>query len=279
MKLRSLLFLALAPATAAQSFNVDVGMNLTIFAGIPDSTYGAAAGQSGAWNAFLPTLTATALSALDGSLSMVTLRADATSTFNVFPGVMTPGDDQKLMEDFHITPNLNTPSTWTLEGLVDGDYTVYTYASDPTSAAVQTEVSVPGSLDPPQAIGAGWPGSHALGQTYAEHDVTVTGGVLIIVGVVVGGQFDSGVINGFQIVQHGGFLSTNYCMANPNASGLPAVMSGVGSNMIAQNDVTLQCSQMTPNAFGYFLTSRQQGFVQNPGGSLGNLCLGGTIGR
>ena len=120
MKLRPLLFLALAPTAAAQSFNVDVGMNLTIFAGIPDSTYGAAAGQSGAWNAFLPTLTATALSALNGSLSMVTLRADATSTFNVFPGVMTPGDDQKLMEDFHITPNLNTPSTWTFEGLVDG---------------------------------------------------------------------------------------------------------------------------------------------------------------
>ena len=40
MKLCSLLFLALAPTAAAQSFNVDVGMNLTFFAGIPDSTYG-----------------------------------------------------------------------------------------------------------------------------------------------------------------------------------------------------------------------------------------------
>jgi hypothetical protein len=34
-----------------------------------------------------------------------------------------------------------------------------------------------------------------------------------------------------------------------------------------------------PNAFGYFLTSTTQGFVANPGGSMGNLCLAGSIGR
>jgi len=30
---------------------------------------------------------------------------------------------------------------------------------------------------------------------------------------------------------------------------------------------------------GYFLTSQTQGFVANAGGSQGNLCLGGSIGR
>ncbi|MEZ5973848.1 MAG: hypothetical protein R3E96_03085 [Planctomycetota bacterium] len=35
-----------------------------------------------------------------------------------------------------------------------------------------------------------------------------------------------------------------------------------------------------PNGqFGFFLMGQTQGFVANPGGSLGNLCLGGSIGR
>lgn len=280
MKLRLLLLVALGPAAAAQSFNIDVGMNLGFFAPTPDPTYGAASGQSGHWDAFLPTLTATALEALDAATTTVTLRSDATSTFNVFPGVMTPGDDQRLMEDFHITPNLNMPSTWTFEGLANGDYTVYTYASDPTSAGVRTEITVAGSVDPPQQVGAGWPGAHAPGQTYSQHDVTVTSGTLVVVGLVVGGQLDSGVINGFQVVLNAGStIGTSYCTANPNVSGLPAVMSGAGSGVVAQNNLTLTCSQMTPNAFGFFLTSPIQGFVPNPAGSLGNLCLGGAIGR
>ena len=35
-----------------------------------------------------------------------------------------------------------------------------------------------------------------------------------------------------------------------------------------------------PNAsFGFFITSQSQGFAANPGGSAGNLCLSGSIGR
>ena len=37
--------------------------------------------------------------------------------------------------------------------------------------------------------------------------------------------------------------------------------------------------QMPSNKFGYFLASQTQGFVANPGGSQGNLCLGGGIAR
>jgi hypothetical protein len=56
-------------------------------------------------------------------------------------------------------------------------------------------------------------------------------------------------------------------------------MSSTGSAHVAANDLVLVVSDMPLNAFGYFLTSRTQGFVQNPGGSQGNLCLGGSIGR
>jgi hypothetical protein len=48
---------------------------------------------------------------------------------------------------------------------------------------------------------------------------------------------------------------------------------------VLDNDVTLEATGLPNNAFGFFLTSTMQGFVMNPGGSVGNLCLGGSIGR
>jgi hypothetical protein len=41
----------------------------------------------------------------------------------------------------------------------------------------------------------------------------------------------------------------------------------------------LRASDLSLSSFGFFLTSRTQGFVMNPGGSAGNLCLAGAIGR
>ena len=48
---------------------------------------------------------------------------------------------------------------------------------------------------------------------------------------------------------------------------------------MADNDVTLVASDVPTSQFGFFLASLNQGFVANPGGSDGNLCLGGQIGR
>ncbi len=279
MKIHLVAALSIASPVFSQSLNVDIGMNLGALAGVPSSSY-AAAGQPGDWNAFLPTLSATPLSGLDGNPTGVTLRSDATSAFNVFPGVITPGDDQRLMEDFHLTPNLNTPSTWTLEGLEDGDYILFTYASDPSLIGLQTEIRVTGSNDPPQFVGDGWPGAHGLGQTYARHTVTVSGGTLEFQAVPVGGALETGVLNGFQLVQNGGtFLGTNYCSANPNSTGQSAQMRGFGSASVGANNVELACTDMPTNSFGFFLVSRTRGLVTNPGGSAGNLCLGSPIGR
>lgn len=78
----------------------------------------------------------------------------------------------------------------------------------------------------------------------------------------------------------GGTLGTRYCSpAVTNNSGVAARLALQGSAFIAQNDVTLIAEGLTQNAFTYFLTSRLQGFVANPGGSRGNLCLAGAIGR
>ena len=70
-----------------------------------------------------------------------------------------------------------------------------------------------------------------------------------------------------------------YCGAELNSSGLPASLSARGSRSVADNEVELLCRTMSMNATAYFLTSLQDGFSANPGGSSGNLCLSGAIGR
>jgi hypothetical protein len=89
-------------------------------------------------------------------------------------------------------------------------------------------------------------------------------------------------LNGIQIVDSsgGGGPGTTYCSpAVPNSTGLPGEISAMGSVLAADNNLTLTASNLPLNSFGFFLTSTTQGFVPNPGGSQGNLCLGGSIGR
>lgn len=77
-----------------------------------------------------------------------------------------------------------------------------------------------------------------------------------------------------------GAIGTNYCLANQNSTGLTGVMSASGSTIIASNDFTLTAADLPANQFGIFVTSLDQGFVPNAGGSSnGNICLGGIIGR
>ena len=53
----------------------------------------------------------------------------------------------------------------------------------------------------------------------------------------------------------------------------------MGSSVVGLNDLVLEAADLPPNSFGFFLTSQSQGFVTSPGGSAGNLCLGGAVGR
>jgi formylglycine-generating enzyme required for sulfatase activity len=57
------------------------------------------------------------------------------------------------------------------------------------------------------------------------------------------------------------------------------MISGSGSAVVQLNNLVLTSSGLPLNAAAYFLCSRTQGFVQSPGGSAGNLCLGNPIGR
>lgn len=75
-------------------------------------------------------------------------------------------------------------------------------------------------------------------------------------------------------------IGDSYCgPANLNSSGKSGVIAAVGSDIVFENDVLLRASELPANQFGYFLNSMTFGFVVGPGGSQGNLCLGGAIGR
>ncbi len=69
------------------------------------------------------------------------------------------------------------------------------------------------------------------------------------------------------------------CSGQINGSGQAAKVSAHGSASLAQNDLKLWVRDVTPLQFGMLLTSQSPGFVAHPGGSFGDLCLGGAIGR
>ncbi|MEM6567929.1 MAG: hypothetical protein AAF957_05935 [Planctomycetota bacterium] len=74
-------------------------------------------------------------------------------------------------------------------------------------------------------------------------------------------------------------FGTIYCNSNPNSTGSNTGIVLFGSSTAADDDVMLIATDVPAGAFGFFFTSQDQGFVANPGGSEGNLCLGGAIGR
>ena len=94
-----------------------------------------------------------------------------------------------------------------------------------------------------------------------------------------GGGFTPRVWNG-KFCHGAGGIGVPYCgPAVANSTGASATMSASGSATVANNDLVLEANDLPLNAFGFFLTSTTQGFSPMPGGSAGNLCLGGSIGR
>jgi len=74
-------------------------------------------------------------------------------------------------------------------------------------------------------------------------------------------------------------VGTNYCTPVANSTGVAAAISGSGSASVVLNNLVLASTGLPQSSAAYFLCSRTPGFVQNPGGSTGNLCLGSPIGR
>lgn len=283
----------LASPAAAQSFNIDVGDNLIIFP-VPTPTYGGAASQPGVWNASIHPYS-TALVDLSGAPTGVTTSSNNSTSFNYFPSTLT-GEDRNFMIDIQTLSTVGGPWTWTFNGLLNGDYVLYTYAWAPENNGNLTRVTVAGSTDVPQDVGGAWSGSpHALGVTYALHHVSVTSGTI---NVTVEGVGASGTINGFQLVFNGAVGGStpfcfgdgtgtacpcgnagsagNGCASSVNVAGARVQTSGVAS--ISGDTLVLTTTGLPSAGPGLFF----QGTAQQGGGNGiafgdGLLCAGGTI--
>ncbi|MDG1491601.1 MAG: hypothetical protein P8M11_06835 [Planctomycetota bacterium] len=265
------------------SIYVDIG-SVSGGAGTPATTFGAAASVGGFWNNlnldnFGPVLVSPPLSDIGGSATAVTLTWDGLGFVqgSVFRDQLcSTGDDQALMDDCGF---IGGPSQFRFDGLPGGTYTVLTYAMAPEASSFLTNVAVPGSADPAQDVGGDFCSGYLAGITHAEHTVTVGAGQALVIDIAVTSWWDS--LNGIQLFPvTGPSFGTSFCgPAVTNSSGAPAVISVTGTPVASLNDFTLVCSSMPANSLGFFLVSQSQGFVANPGGSQGNLCLGGAIGR
>lgn len=71
----------------------------------------------------------------------------------------------------------------------------------------------------------------------------------------------------------------SYGVPNMNSIGLRGVISSSGSRYLHLNDLRLQASGVPPGSVGLLLVSPDAGLVPNPGNSMGDLLLGGAIGR
>jgi len=310
--LLALALLCAAPARG-QSFNVDVGEDLTLGSfGIPLSSYPGAAGQPGFWNGLTDGVTGqstpptgaatpwwvTTLSDLAGIPTTVSVRAVMTGNSVgdlAFDNFGTFGGHQALYDDIGDVGSTIAQALWTFQNLEAGQYDVYVYTFAPDNSTYSTRVSVAGTTSPdPQTAGGAWPGGHLLGTTYTRHSVPCDAGTITITVTTENGF---GSVNGFQLVRTGPLdLGLAYCSGDGSGTACPcgnagaagngcassvnangARLSAVGTASLANDSVVLRGTGM-PNSSALFF----QGTLRANGGNGltfgdGLRCAGGTI--
>jgi hypothetical protein len=252
-----------ASSAAAQNFNIDIGDPL---GAVPANTYGAAAAQPGEWNA-ISAGTSAPLVDLGGLLTSVNLNMGPNSFDFAFDNALTTGDDQALLDD---AADVFPSDTYTITGLADGNYEIFTYAWAPDSDFDHVDIQVVGSVDPIQNVGGAWTGSHVQGTTYARHSVTVAGGSSVTINIIEF-NFELMTVNGIQIVKTE--VGTTFCFGDGttdvgggpvacpclnestpgdgegcrNSLGFGAKLRGLGSSSFAADDLVFEISQAIPN--------------------------------
>lgn len=71
----------------------------------------------------------------------------------------------------------------------------------------------------------------------------------------------------------------NYGEVNANSTGQVATCWAAGSHFVLDDAITINSRRLPPNTFAFLLVGTQEAFIANPGGSAGNLCVGGLLGR
>ena len=123
--------------------------------------------------------------------------------------------------------------------------------------------------------------------TLAPLNPSIIGGLSYTTGMSADGSAIVGQSNANQLFQshatlwrEDGTIGRSICSPGvPNSTGPPGEIRLTGTNHVATGALTIEASSLPPGAFGFFICSRLEGFSPTPGGSQGNLCLGGAIGR
>ncbi len=185
--------------------------------------------------------------------------------------------------------NENDPTAWTLVaeddgtgiGLGQNGQTVIPFVTPFSLPAGATGIALVGDNF---TTGAQMDHDYTNGNGTNQNFVSADGVITLDLGTATNAPFTGNVFT--PRVWNGRICSSgpvapgvNYCSANINSTGVGAAMSASGTNNVAANDLVLEASALPNNSFGFFLTSQTQGSVSNPGGSQGDLCLGGAIGR
>ena len=146
-------------------------------------------------------------------------------------------------------------------------YGAGTYFLDPTQATTSCGTTGLGALD-------GW--------TVTDGVTTVRTPSVYSNGVGCGQgthPFGSTYLRMFAAEGPGSDVGESYCLAAPNSTGVPGQIQATGRSIASQGRLTLSCTDLPPNVFGFFLVSRAPDQNSNPGGSAGNLCIANPLGR
>lgn len=190
-----LLAACLLPAPAlGQFFNIDIdcedGSPPFLGSGVPSSSFGAASGQTGVWNLLNGLSTAPIpLVGLNGAATGATVTVSSTVFLSClsYNNPTNTGDYALLLNDASQAGTIvqGGSLTYTFNGIANGSYEVYTYASAPQGDLGQltaSSVFVPGSTSAnPQFVSGPETGNaFALGITHSIHDILVTNNTLIV---------------------------------------------------------------------------------------------------
>jgi hypothetical protein len=271
--------LLLATVGTAQGFNIDVGISPA-----PASSYGAAAGQPGSWNA-IPAGLPAALPLLDlaGNPTGALIQRPWSNPISFQSG--SSGDDLALLDDYWAIDF----TTVVVSGLTPGNYLVYTYTM------LASGVVVHGSTDPLQPTGFAWPGSMVHGVTHTIHHVASNGTIEI---EVVYCGFCEPFLAGLQIVPElpgqgfdlclPGLAGTGVCpCSNPPGaatSGCDNSSSTGGATLLASGTASLSADTLVLSTIGEPPTATSvvsQGDLAIPGVVFGQgvRCVGGNLKR
>ncbi len=191
--------LIVAPCANAQLINLDFSRA----GGQPSDLFGAAPGQAGFWNVYVPGAPAHLLSDLAGG---PTDNATVVGPMGPIPDVgindpLIDGDAAALLED-GFNGGGDVFQRISLRGIDEGTYFLFLYGLSPNLPNDSTFFSVEADGDvvllTDASAGGAWPGGFQAGVTHVIYEVTTTNGLIDI--DFGGGIFgDTGYFSGLQL--------------------------------------------------------------------------------